>query len=60
MGLAYYVCPLCGHQFKWTGKRKTTKCGDHIISVAESGGILTVQVVKSETKPLENVLEMGK
>jgi hypothetical protein len=60
MSISYYVCPLCGHQFKWTGKRKTAKCGDHTISVAENEGILTVQVVKPETKPHENVLEVGK
>lgn len=57
MGLSFYICPLCGQEFKWAGRKKTVQCGDHTLQVSENKGVMTVQV---QTKPKENVLKVTK
>lgn len=53
MSVSFYVCPLCGHEFKWAGKKKTVKCGDHTLRIAESEGVLTVQVLRPQVAVLK-------
>ncbi len=55
LSASFYVCPLCGHEFKWAGKKKTVKCGDHTLRVAESEGVLTVQVLRPQVAVLKGV-----
>lgn len=64
MSKVSYVCPLCGHEFALKSRQKTVKCGDHTLRVAESEGILTIQVMSpvraTKTKTKENVLKVSK
>ena len=43
-----YICPLCGHEFALKSRQKTVKCGDHTLRVAESDGVLTIQVLRPQ------------
>lgn len=61
MGLnTFYVCPLCGQEFRLKSRQKNVKCGNHTLRVCETDGLLTIQVVKPETKTHENVLKGAK
>ena len=57
MGLnTFYVCPLCGQEFRLKARQKNVKCGNHVLRVAEDNGLLTIQVVKQP----ENVTKGAK
>lgn len=48
----FYICPLCGQEFRLKARQKNVKCGDHTLQVTENEGVLTVQV---KTKQKGNV-----
>ena len=55
MGNTFYVCPLCGQEFRLKSRQKNVKCGNHILRVAEDKGLLTVQVIPPKSSKEKEV-----